>query len=305
MNATELDDTDWERYRTFLAVFDGGSLSAAARTLNAMQPTIRRRIEALEKQLDTALFTRSPNGMVPTALAYELVEPARAMAAAALALARTGSSPANRVSGVVRVTASEVIGVEVLPPLLTSLMARHPELIIELSLDNDNANLLHREADIAVRNVRPTQQALVARRIGDIALGLHAHRDLLARTGTPTTLDELRGFPLIGFDTETAGIRTLRTLGLTVQRQDFAYRTDSDVAQLAATRAGLGIGLCQVPLAHRSPDLIRVLADQVSYPLDTWVVMHEDLRRVQRVRHVFRHISAHLSTYIQKAEPAD
>lgn len=305
MSSSGFNDTDWERYRAFLAVFDSGSLSAAARALNTMQPTVRRRIEALERQLDTALFTRSPNGLEPTTLAHELVAPARAMAAAALAFSRTGSSSANLLSGVVRVTASEVIGVEVLPSLLASLMAEHPELIIELSLDNANADLLHREADIAIRMVRPTQQALVAQRVGDITLGLHARRDLLERHGMPINLDDLSRFPLIGFDTETAGIRSLRTLGLTAQRQDFAYRTDSDVAQLAAIRAGLGIGVCHVSLARRSPDLVQLLPDQVSYPLETWVVMHEDLRRVHRVRHVFRHLAQHLSAYIGMDRAAD
>lgn len=300
-----MNDTDWERYRAFLAVVDTGSLSAAARALNAMQPTVRRRIEALENELGTALFTRSPSGLEPTAIALDLVAPARAMANAARAFSRTGSASADQISGVVRVTASEVMGVEVLPALLTSLMAEHPTLTIELSLSNDNADMLHREADIAIRMVRPTQHALIAKRIGHITVGLHARRDLIERRGMPADLDDLRRFPWIGFDTETASIRTMRALGLTEQRQDFAYRTDSDMAQLAAIRAGLGIGVCQAPLARRFPDLVRILPDLVSYPLETWVVMHEDLRRVQRVRLVFRHLARHLSAYIRMDEPPD
>ncbi|WP_168075076.1 LysR family transcriptional regulator [Caulobacter sp. SSI4214] len=288
---------DWERHRAFLAVIDTGSLSAAARALGAAQPTVRRRIEDLETQLGVALFTRSPSGLTPTSVGTALARHARAMASAAAALARAASAEAEAAAGVVRITASEVVGMEVLPPILAALRQDHPGLIFELALTNRNEDLLRREADIAVRMVRPTQDALVARRVGVITLGMHAHKRVLDAWGRPATLDEARRLPLIGYETDTAGVRTVRAMGLGLKPEDFAFRSDNDLAQLAAIRAGLGLGICQVGLALRDPMLERVLADSFAYDLETFVVAHEDLKDVRRVRLVFNALVEGLTAY--------
>jgi len=288
---------DWERHRAFLAVIDTGSLSAAARALGAAQPTVRRRIEDLEAQLGVALFTRSPSGLTPTSVGTALARHARAMASAAAALARAASAEAEAAAGVVRITASEVVGMEVLPPILAALRQDHPGLIFELALTNRNEDLLRREADIAVRMVRPTQEALVARRVGVITLGMHAHKRVLDAWGRPATLDEARRLPLIGYETDTAGVRTVRAMGLGLKPEDFALRSDNDLAQLAAIRAGLGLGICQVGLALRDPMLERVLADSFAYDLETFVVAHEDLKDVRRVRLVFDALVEGLTAY--------
>jgi DNA-binding transcriptional LysR family regulator len=289
--------TDWERQRAFLAVMREGSLSAAARALGVAQPTVRRRIEDLEQDHGVALFTRSPSGLLPTPIAFDLAAHAEAMAHAADSFTRAASAEAASASGTVRITASEVVGVEVLPAILASLRNRHPELEIELGLNNRSEDLLGREADIAVRMIRPVQAALVARHVGAIRLGLHATQGYLDAQGTPAGLADLPRFALIGFETETIGVRTVRDLGLSFRRDDFAFRTDSDLGQLAAIRAGIGIGVCHAGLAKRDPNLVRVLPDVVDIPLDTWVVMHEDLRNVQRVRLLFDALHEGLSAY--------
>ncbi|KQV55738.1 LysR family transcriptional regulator [Caulobacter sp. Root342] len=291
---------DWERQRAFLAVIDTGSLSAlsaAARQLGAAQPTVRRRVEDLEGQLGVALFTRSPSGLTPTPLARELAQHARAMAIAAASLARAASAEADAASGAVRITASEVVGMEVLPSILADLREAHPGLVFELALTNRSEDLLRREADIAVRMVRPTQEALLAKRVGNITLGMHAHKRLLDAWGRPTSLDEARRLPLIGYETETIGVRAIKALGLDLRPDEFTFRTDNDVAQLAAIRAGLGLGLCQVGLAARDPMLERVLPEVFSFDLETFVVTHEDLKDVRRVRLVFDALVTGLTRY--------
>src|SRR5207249_934650 len=155
---------DWDLYQSFLAVMTTGSLSGAARQLVIAQPTVGRHIEALEQALGgIALFTRSPGGLRPTETALALEPHARAMAVAAEALVRTASGEAEAIRGAVRVTASEVMGAEVLPPILTSFHEANPDVQIELVLSNRAEDLLRRESDIAVRMVRPTQEALLAR----------------------------------------------------------------------------------------------------------------------------------------------
>ena len=292
---------DWERYRAFHAVLREGSLSAAARALGAAQPTIRRRIEELERQIGTSLFTRSPSGLEPTALARELAAPAAAMAAAMAAavehFTRTASAEAGAASGVVRITAGDVIAVEVLPPVLARLQSEHPGLVIELGVTNRNEDMLRREADIAVRMVRPIQDALVAKRVGTVQLGFHAHRRIIEVYGCPGSLDDLRRFPIIGFEHETVSVRAIQASGFDFQRQDFTFRTDHDLGYLAAIRAGIGVGVCHVALGRRDPDLLHILPHAFAFDLETWIVMHEDQRPVRRVRLAFDHLAQALAAY--------
>ena len=293
----------WELLRTLLGVLREGSLSGAARALGLTQPTVGRHTAALEAQLGRPLFTRSPTGLLPTDAALALRGHAEQMEAAAAALQRAATSGAQgEVSGTVRVTASEVIGVEVLAGLFADLREQHPGLVLELALSNHVQDLLRREADIAVRMTPPEQGQLVARRVGAIALGLFARPDYLDRHGRPATLADLRGHTLIGFDTETAFIRAAAKrlgagVGGVVGRDHFALRCDSDLAQLAMIRAGAGIGICQVALAQREPRLERVLAGQFAWPLETWIAMHEDLRHSAPCRAVFDALVAGLQAH--------
>ncbi|QDZ06182.1 LysR family transcriptional regulator [Sphingomonas panacisoli] len=291
---------DWERHRAFLAVLREGSLSGAARRLGLAQPTVRGRIADLEAGLGVALFTRAPDGLVPTDAALSLRQHAEAMEIAAAAFAR-GATQGAEVAGPVRVSASDVIAVEVLPPILAALRRRHPRLVVALSPNNRAEDLLRREADVAVRMVAPQQGSLVARKIGAIELGLFGHADLLTGRALPATIDDAVAIGLIGVETDNDVVRALRAEGIPLLDKDFAFRSDSDLAHVAAIRAGVGVGLCQVPLARRDPDLVRLLPDRVSFPLHTWVVMHEDLRTSAPIRAVFDALVAGLQAYLATA----
>ena len=287
----------WDHYRSFLAVIREGSLSAAARTLDLTQPTLGRHINELEKSLRTPLFARSPHGLVPTAAALDLVPHAEAMASAAAALERAASGEAEDLKGVVRLTASEIIGVEVLPPILAAFHERHPQIVLELVLSNRNQDLLRRDADIAIRMVRPTQGALVAKRIGKVRIGMYASRRYVERHGLPNSVADLANHTLIGFDRDDSAFRSLAAIGMAVTRDIYAFRTDSDHAQLAALRAGLGIGGTQIGIAAREPDLIPVLPGEMSFALEMWLAMHRDLRASRRVRLLYDHLAQTLADY--------
>ncbi|MFO0618850.1 MAG: LysR family transcriptional regulator [Polyangiaceae bacterium] len=289
-------EASWELFEAFLAVMRGGSLSAASRALSLTQPTVRRRIEELEAALQVVLFTRAPNGLVPTEAATSTVHHAESMAASALALGRAVSAPKDAARGTVRVAVSEIMGVEVLPPLLAALLARHPGLQVELVLSNRNEDLLRRDADVAVRMIEPTQAALVARKAGVVQVGLYASKAYLARRPAPKKLDELRAHALVGSDRARGLLDVLVEAGIPLRPRDFGFRSDSDVAQLAAVRAGMGVGVCQVPLAAGSPDLVRVLP-RVSVDLGMWIVTHEDLRDTARIRLMTDHLHAALGRY--------
>jgi DNA-binding transcriptional LysR family regulator len=289
----------WELYRTFLEVMRDRSLSGAARRLAISQPTVGRHIDALEAALQLSLFSRSPRGLIPTPAALDLMPHAEAMAAAAAALARAASGEASAERGVVRVTASEVMGAEVLPTILAGFRREHPGIELELALSNRKEDLLRRDADIAVRMVRPTQNALVARRIGNVRLGLYAHKDYLAKFGMPKSIADIVAHRLIGFDRDDHSFRSVGPLPIAITRENFGFRCDSDLAQLAALRAGVGIGGCHANLAARTPELAPVLPKAIQFTLEVWLAMHEDLKSTLRVRLLFDHLAIGLAAYVR------
>jgi DNA-binding transcriptional LysR family regulator len=292
----------WDFYRTFLDVLREGSLSGAARSLGLTQPTVGRHVDALEAALGYALFIRTQQGLSPTEEALALRPYAEALESTSTALLRAASSQGAGVRGTIRITASDVITVEVLPPIITELHATYPELTIELMSSNRIEDLLQREADIAVRMQRPSQGVLIARRIGDVELGMYAHKDYLARRGRPARIDDLAGHALIGFDKETAFIRSVRTQLPEVRRELLALRTDSDLASLAMLRAGFGIGYCQTGLARRDPHLVRLFPRRISLKLDAWLAMHEDLRDNPSCKVAFAALAKGLEKYVRGAE---
>jgi DNA-binding transcriptional LysR family regulator len=292
---------DWDSHHAFLAVLESGSLSAAARLLSLTQPTVRFRIEALERALGQTLFVRASGGMVPTDQARALAEPARQMAFAAQAFHRAAAGPPGQVAGTVRLSVADFIGIEVLPAMLDPLLAAHPALDIELALSNRPADLLHQEADIAIRMARPSQGALRAQHVGRIPLGFFAAPAYARRHGVPETVEALAGHRLIGSDRAPADLALAgRMADLTGHPVRFALRTDSHPAQLAAVRAGLGIGVVQVPVGQR--DLLRVLPEVTVAELDVWIVAHEDLRHAPRIDAVFRHLVAQLGGFCRKTD---
>ena len=288
----------WELYRSFLGVLKEGSLSGAARALGITQPTAGRHIAALEEALGVVLFTRSQVGLMPTEIALALRPYAEAMESTAASLERTATSQGEGVRGVVRVSASDVIGVEVLPPVIARLREQHPDLKVELVLTDRIHDLLRREADIAVRMMRPEQGQLVARRIGRIELGLYARKDYLNRHGEPRNLGDLSTHCVIGYDQPSAFVRKAGKFLRSYSRDTFSLRTDNNLAQLALIRCGAGIGVCQVPIARRDDALIRVLAKHFSLHLETWVTMHEDLRNSPRCRATFDALVGGLQQYV-------
>ena len=286
----------WDLYRTFLDVVRDGSLTAAARRLGLTQPTAGRHIAALEAAVGTALFTRSPRGLLPTQTALELVPHAEAMAAAEAAFRRsmTGETVVER--GVVRLTASDIVACEILPPILAQFCDAYRAIAVELSASNRVQDLLRRDADIAVRTGRQTQKALIARRLGAASIGLFAHPRYLARHGTPDSTQDLVGHRLIGFDRDDTSFRAVRGSGLPITRDRFTFRTDNDLAQIAAIRAGLGIGGMQVRLASRD-NLVPILPDVVRFQIEHWLTMHEDLKTTKRVRLLFDFLAGALTSF--------
>lgn len=289
---------DWSLWRSFGAVVEAGSLSAAARKLGLSQPTLGRHIEALEQDLGIALFERTLQGLKPTDTALRLYEPVagaeRALSEAVLMA--EGSSAA--LGGTVRITASEVISHYVLPPMLRTLRDKQPAVAIELVPSDSAENLLLREADIAVRMFRPTQLELITRKLGAIPMVCCAHESYLARRGAPRRLEDLLEHDLVGLDRSDLITSAAKSMGFELSRSNFSIRTDSQTAIWELLKAGLGIGFGQGRVVRDTPGMVALLPGIAFPPLEVWLTTHRELFTSRRIRVIYDELAGQLSAYL-------
>ncbi|MFV1997939.1 MAG: LysR family transcriptional regulator [Acidiferrobacterales bacterium] len=279
-----MNNMDWGQIRSFLAVSRLGSLSAAARDLGLSQPTLSREIQALEKSTGLNLFKRTTQGLHLTEAGHTLVDAAGKMGAAADQFSRQASGLSVELSGDVRISVNEIVGVYLLPPAIAAFRTEHPGVHIEVVISNRASSLSKREADIALRMFRPTQPNLVARRLPDMELGFYAHRDYIEQYGEPANIDDFKDHTIIGFDEEMDFINGAAAMGYHFVRDNFALRTDHLLEQIGLMRAGAGINGTHVKLAERWPELVRVL-EWVPLPaLEFWCVTHSDVQYNSRIR---------------------
>lgn len=289
-----IDGLDWRLLQVFLVASEAGSLGRAARTLGQSQPTLSRRLAALEAAVGQPLFERSPRGLMLTPAGHALRGPALEMQAQLTRMRAALDRHARTLAGTVRITASDMVSQHLLLPALRGVRQAHPEIQIELAPGDQVADLLRREADIAVRMFRPREPALIARRLADQPVGLYAHRDYLARHG-PVTQDTFTRHHWIGPDQGELMIRGFAAAGHAVTRDFFAIRTDHSALAWQAVREGLGIGAGLQVVAARHPELVRVLGEIAVPPLACWLVVHRELRGTPRLRTVFDALAQALS----------
>ncbi len=286
---------DWNLVQSFLAVADAGTLIKAAEKIKVSQPTLGRHIGDLEEAMGLSLFIRGRSGMKLTEAGLSLVEDARRMAEQAQNISLKAAGQVSSLKGTVRLTASDVVSAYFLPAILTRLRSAEPEIDIELVSSNQVDNLLSRDADIAVRMVRPEQNDLIARKVTDIAMGSYASQAYLTVFGTPATPEELLTHRLIGFDRNDLILRYIHSLGYQADRTAFAFRTDAQVVNWELVKAGAGIGFGGQYLASLTPDLVRVLPDLHIPSLPVWLASHQDLRTSLRIRRVMDFLYESLS----------
>ena len=289
---------DWHLIRSFLAALDAGSLLGAAKVLKTSQPTVGRHVAELESQLGVMLFERTGRGLQPTAVALSLAESARAMESGALQLGRRLSSTQAQVQGTVRITASQPVANALLPPILARMREALPEIQIELVASNTVSNLLRREADIAVRMVQPEQGTLIAKKLGNVSVGIYAHKSYLARHGTPQQPEDLFHHALIGYDADETMIRGFASYGHAMTKESFALRSDDLMVQWQALLAGCGIGFVADYMGRNQPDLVKLLPTLVIPPLPMWLAVHREIRSSQRIRAVFDYLATALPDVI-------
>ena len=285
-----MDNPDWTLTRSFLAVADLGSLSAAARSLSLSQPTLGRHIAALEAQLGLPLFSRAARGLIPTDAAAALLPHARAMRDAAARFALVAAGRGETIAGTVRITASRIVSHHILPRMLESLRRAEPGIEIELVPSDSTENLLFREADIALRMYRPTQLDVITTHLCDLPTAIYAATTYLDRRGRPQTLDELAHHDIIGFDRSDMIVRLMHSAGITVRREDFPLRCDDQIVYWNLVRAGCGLGGMQCLIADADPGVARAAPFLPLPSLPVWLTAPQALRQTPRIRRVFDHL---------------
>lgn len=278
---------DWTHIRAFLATAESGSLSAAARQLGLTQPTLSRQVAALEADLEVLLFERLGRSLSLTDAGRELLPHARKMLEGASGLSLAASAQAESIEGTIRITASDVMSAFALPPVLRQLRQQAPRLTIDVVAANDIRDLMRREADIAIRHVRPEQPELIARLVQNAAAHLYASSDYLDRRGRPSSLLELAGHEFLSFGEPERMIEFFEPLGLRLGTESFRLGSQSGVVTWELARQGFGICPMAEDVAEATPGMERAFPEMEPIIYPVWLTTHRELHTSRRIRLAF------------------
>ncbi len=292
---------DWNRARAFLVTAEEGSLSAAARALGMTQPTLGRQVDALEAELGVILFERAGRGLVLTPSGLELLDHVREMGEAAGRMSLAASGQAHEIEGSITLTASEMYSAHYLPPAIARLRREAPGIAVEIVSSNATVDLRRREADIAIRNFRPEQPDLIARKVGDDTARVYASKAYFGDRDLPRKPDDLKGATLIGFDETERLVQSLNACGFAFSHKQMRVITASHLVQLELVRAGVGLGVFPDIVAAHDPDLIAVLpeiTEPFNFPL--WLTAHREVHTSRRVRLVFDLLAEEMTKLVRR-----
>lgn len=278
---------DWNQARAFLVTAEEGSLSAAARALGLTQPTLSRQVAGLEEALGVTLFERTSRALLLTQSGLELLAHFRMMGDAAntISVAATGQSEA--VTGHVLISATDMMATYFLPPILKKMRKTAPDLQIEIIASNEVSDLRRREADIAIRHVRPTDEALFAKRLRDTTAHLFASKQYLDEVGRPKSLTELSKLTFVGFDQPELRLGLMASRGVDLTTANFNFSTSSSTLMLELVRQGFGIGILPIEIGVDYPELENPSSAFEPISIETWLVAHRELKTNLRIRVVF------------------
>ncbi len=278
---------DWNQVRAFLATVEEGSLSAAARALRLTQPTLGRQVTALEDSLGVVLFERIGRSLVLTPSGLELLDHVRDMGEAANRISLAASGRSKVIEGVVRITASDAMSAYFLPSVLLQLRKVAPGIVVEVVASNALRDLRRREADIAIRHVRPDQPDLIARLVAETTGHLYAAPSYLDRVGRPVDMADMTRLDFIGFEEGDDLLNGLNAMGLNLTRRNFPIVADNGVVAWEMTKQGLGVGVMTREIAQTTPEVEMVLPEFAPVPVPIWLTTHRELHSSRRIRLVY------------------
>lgn len=278
---------DWNQARSFLAVAEEGSLSAAAAVLGVTQPTITRQIAALEADLNVSLFERTGRSVTLTEAGVELLEHVQMMATGANMMSLAASGKSKSIEGQVRVTASDMTAAYLLPPMLERIRAAAPDLEIDIAADNSVRDLMLREADIAIRHVRPEQPNLVAKLVCEDPARFYAVGKYIETHGDPNLGEDLSHHRFVSYGDFERMLGYLQPIGVDISRNNFRYVSNSQIVEWEIARHGHAIAIMSDRIAGMFPEFRPVLTEIDPFSIPIWLVAHRELQTSRRIRLVF------------------
>jgi DNA-binding transcriptional LysR family regulator len=300
-----MNDLDWNLIRAFRATADTGSLAAAARQLGLAQPTLSRQVAALEQSLGLTLFERIGRRLMITDAGVGLLEQARAMAAAADELALAAAGRSSEVSGRVCISVTDAFAAVVMPDIVARLRHEAPQITIAILATDSVSDLRRREADIAIRHVKPVEPELIARRIGSLEAGFYVSEAFAAKHDLSRTAADLARLDILGFEPLDRFLGHLAGMGITIPREHCRIVSESSAALWAMLQRGLGVGVMLTSVAERTPGLVRIAREAPCIQVPVWLVTHRELHTSRRVRIVFDTIADDLRDLMRsKGTPA-
>ena len=280
---------NWDDLRVFLAVARAGSLSGAARSLGVNHSTVFRRIAGFEETLGVRLFERLPTGYALTPAGEETLGIVERIEADVTTLDRTVTGQDLRLSGTVRITATDMLAFWLLPDHLRRIRKDYPGIELEIVVGNETLNLSRRETDIALRIGNTPPETLVGGRGGRLDFAIYGAPDYCAaHTGA-----DLAQHDWIGFDSAHTPLTRQFERFLPGVRP--AVRSNSVACAVRLAKTGLGLAVLPCAIADLKPDLIRVAELPDSFSLDVWLLTHEDLRHTARIRAVMEFLTPALA----------
>lgn len=285
---------DWNKARAFLVTAEEGSLSAAARALGMAQPTLGRQVDGLEQELGIVLFERVGRGLTLTPSGLELLDHVRDMGEAAGRVSLTALGQSQALEGTICISASETYAAVLLPPIIAKLRIMEPGIQVEIVVTNRASDLRRREADIAIRNFRPTEPDLIAKKICDADAVLYATPDYIEKIGTPTKPIDLCTAEFVNMDHGGAMIKGLNALGLGLSETNFPLLTESYLVMWELVRQGAAIGILDAHIGDADPSVRRVLPDLTPLTFPVWLVAHRELTTSRRIRTVYDFLAKEL-----------
>jgi DNA-binding transcriptional LysR family regulator len=295
----------WDDLRYFLAVARTGSTLAAAKALRVSQTTAARRVAALEEATGLQLFERRQAGYALTAAGAALKEEAEAVERAAHAFEAAAAAQAREVAGAVRLSTVEIYAATMLAPLLVELRRTHPHIRLELDTTEVKRDLAAGEADIALRGGHPPEDAgLVGRRIGRDPWTVYCSRAYAEANGLPRNMEELKRHPIIGGGGDYVWPMYRRWLQHHGLEDAVVLEHGSTSGLLSAIRTGLGMAVLPSLMADREPDLVQVVPPPAHDRMELWLLTHERLRHVPRIRTVMEFLGERLQGLARRAPVA-
>ncbi|MEX0277770.1 MAG: LysR family transcriptional regulator [Ruegeria sp.] len=293
---------DWNQVRAFLATAEEGSFSAAARVLGQTQPTVGRQVAALERSLGVTLFERVGKSLNLTGSGADLLVHVREMADVANRISITATGQSKTIEGLVRITASDVMAAYQLPPILKQIRLIAPRLEIDVVAANDLQDIQRREADIAIRHVRPTQPNLIAKLVAEATAHFYAAPSYLDQVGRPKTEAELAKLDFVGFGDVGTMIGFLNPAGIPVTTRNFRIGSKVGIVSWELVRQGLGVSVMSDDVAAMTPGVEKVLPDRAPFKFPIWLATHSELHTARRIRLVFDVLAEQLTRHIRDAQ---